>query len=212
MTLCEPVFVYGAGGHAKVVIDILEQQQVPIAAVLDDNEALRGKTILGYAIQHTVEVIDDLPSQGIRRSVVAIGDNRVRELQAASLMQKGFELVTCIHPSAVISRHAQVCAGVVVMAGVMVNPAAVIRDFAILNTGCTIDHDCDIGIAVHVGPGVHVGGTVQIGDRTLIGTGASIKHNCRIGHDVIVGAGAAVIGDLPSQVTAVGVPARVIHD
>lgn len=206
------VFVYGAGGHAKVVIDVLEQAGYTVCVVLDDNKDLDGRTLLGYPVRHTVNVFDSLQADGIQHGIVAIGDNRIRQRQAASLEAKGFSLVTAIHPSAVISRHSIIQAGTAIMAKVVVNPGCRIGKHVILNTGCVIDHDCTIRDFVHIAPGVSMSGGVIIGERAMIGTGTNIINNVEIGSDTLIGAGAAVISDIPKQVKAVGVPAKVIHN
>lgn len=206
------VFLYGAGGHARVVIDVLEQTGIKVRVVIDDNKELDGRTILGYPIRHTVNVFDSLLEEGIQHGIVAIGDNRIRQRQAASLTSNGFKLITAIHPSAVISQHAVLGRGITIMANAVINPGCKIGDNVIVNTGSVIDHDCIIDECAHIAPGVSISGTVKIGERTFIGTGTSIKNNVEIGSDTTIGAGAAVISDIPKQVKAVGVPAKVIHE
>jgi len=207
----EKIFVYGAGGHAKVVIDILECRGLTIGAVLDDDERLAGKEIMGYKILPATDVLQSLIHQNIRQGIIAIGDNQVRENKAKLIQSLGYELVAAVHPQAVIAKTVRIGVGTVVMAGVVVNSDTVIGENVILNTGCTVDHDCVIGNAVHISPGTHLGGNVAVGERTQVGIGAAVLPNIRIGCDVRVGGGAAVIRDLPDGVTAVGVPARVIR-
>jgi acetyltransferase-like isoleucine patch superfamily enzyme len=79
----------------------------------------------------------------------------------------------------------------------------------IVNTGATIDHDCVLGDGVHVCPGAHLAGEVRVGDETWIGIGASVVQSVCIGSRAVVGAGAVVIGDVPDDVTVVGVPAVI---
>ncbi len=204
------VFIYGAGGHAKVIIDILEQAGLRACVVLDDDQELDGRTLLGYPVRHTVHVFDSLIDEGIRNGIVAIGDNRIRQRQAESLEAKGFGLITAIHPSAVVSKHAQIQAGTVITANAVVNPGCQIGKNVIINTGSVIDHDCILHDAVHITPGVTLSGNVTVGERAMIGTGSSVKNNVTIGSDTVIGAGAAVISDIPKQVKAFGVPAKVI--
>lgn len=206
------VFIYGAGGHARVVIDLLEQIGIKVRVVLDDNKELDGRTILGYPIRHTVNVFDTLLDEGIDHGIVSIGDNRIRQRQAASIEANGFKLITAIHPSAVISQHASIGTGTVIMANAVVNPCCKIGNNVIINTGSVIDHDGIICDAAHIAPGVSISGTVIVGERTMIGTGTSVINNVEIGSDTLIGAGAAVISDIPKQVKAVGVPAKVVHE
>ncbi len=204
------VFVYGSGGHAKVVADILIRGGTEVVAILDDDESRVGIHILDCPVVRADVALDMLCNQGVEGGIIAIGDNRIREEKAELIRHKGYRLESAVHPSAVIASDVQLGEGTVVMAGAVVNPGSTIGENCILNTGCTVDHDCSIGPHVHLSPGVHLGGCVTIGERTHIGIGASVLNNLTIGANTIVGGGAAVIRDLPDGVTAVGVPAKIV--
>jgi sugar O-acyltransferase (sialic acid O-acetyltransferase NeuD family) len=143
--------------------------------------------------------------------IVAIGDNRIRAEIFGRLCKLGLMPVLVVHPSAVISRFAQVGVGTVVTAGVLVNPAASIGEDCILNTGCSVDHDCRVAAHCHLCPGVRLAGSVVVGAGTMIGTGAVVMPNINIGEGCVVGAGAVVTNDLPPKVVAYGNPTRVIR-
>ena len=140
--------------------------------------------------------------------VVAIGNNTVRHAKLMELVGAGAQLVSLIHPHAMISRYAAIGMGSVVFAGVVVNAGAQIGSGAILNTGCSVDHDCVLEDAVHVSPGARLAGAVQVGSKSWIGIGACVRQSIHIGSHVIVGAGAAVVSDVADSHTVVGVPAR----
>jgi len=210
MNVPKRVFLYGSGGHAKVIIDILRLNGAEVAACLDDDPAKAGGFVMGVPIFHAQEGFAQLKEQGALAGIVGIGNNRIREEKTALLRAQGFRLATAIHPSAIIASDVIIGDGTAVMAGVVVNCGARIGENAILNTSCSVDHDCVIGNNVHISPGAHLGGTVVIGDGTHIGIGAVVLPNLTIGKNVMVGGGAAAIGDLPDGVTAVGVPARII--
>ncbi|MEW6234677.1 MAG: acetyltransferase [Candidatus Omnitrophota bacterium] len=206
----ERVFLYGSGGHAKVIIDILRLNGVEVAVCLDDDPAKSGGLVMGVPIRYAPDELARLKEQGVLTGIVGIGNNRIREEKAALLRAQGFRLAATMHPAAIIARDVVIGDGTAVMAGVVVNCGARIGENAILNTSCSVDHDCIVGDNVHISPGARLGGTVVIGDGTQIGIGAVVLPNLKIGRNVIVGGGAAVIGDLPDSVTAVGVPARII--
>lgn len=206
----QPVFIYGASGHAKVVLDILHLNRRPVVAVLDDDESKIGTTIYGYTIMHPSQTLDRLKDQQILSCIVSIGDNRAREAIQQKLMAYGFVPATAIHPSAVISPSVLIGQGSVIMGGAVINADTRLGDGVIVNTGATVDHDCLIDDSSHISPGAHLAGNVTVGKRTHIGIGAAIIQHIRIGNDSTIGAGSVVIRDVPSAVTAVGVPASVI--
>lgn len=205
----QELVVFGASGHAKVVIDLIEQQGVyAIAGLFDDDPTRKGEHFFGYQVLGTRA---DLPAQGpatLGHAIVAIGDNAGRAAVAAYLDQREWRFVTAIHPRASISRGASIGPGSVVMAGCVVNADACLGAHVILNTGATVDHDCRIEDAVHIAPGAHLCGGVRVGRGSLIGAGTTVTPGVRIGERVIVGAGSTVLRDVADGATVSGVPAR----
>ncbi len=205
----KPVIVFGASGHAKVVIDVLENQgRYEVACLIDDNPSIKGQNIYGYRVTGGKA---GLTAKGCGDCLIAIGDNRVRQEIAAWVELKGFKLARAVvHPSCQLARGVTIGDGSVAMAGSVVNSDSVIGKNTIINTGATVDHDCRIGDSVHVAPGVTICGGVLVGDLTLIGAGATIHPNVKIGKNVTVGAGATVLNDVEDNVSVVGTPAKVI--
>ena len=203
------VLIYGAGGHGKVVLDILERiAEYEIVGWVDDAPTRSGSRFCGYPILGSLEV---LLERGVQEQVVvAIGDNKTREDLVRRLESEGWEFATAIHPSASIARDVTLDSGTVVMANVAVNSGTVVGRHVILNTGATVDHDCAIGDFAQISPGVHLGGSVTVGSQANVGIGASVIPGIAIGTGSVIGAGAAVVCDIPSYVIATGVPARVI--
>jgi sugar O-acyltransferase (sialic acid O-acetyltransferase NeuD family) len=206
------IFVFGASGHAKVVIDIIERQGIyDIAFLVDDDASLEGRSIYGYNVIGGKDILLEKSKEvEIAGGVVAIGSNAARMVVSSWVEKKGFSLVTAIHPDSHMARGVEIGGGSVVMAGTVINSDTKIGSDVIINTKASIDHDCVIGNDVHVAPGSTICGTVKIGSGTFIGAGATIIPNLVIGRNVTVGAGAAVIEDLPDGVTVVGVPARIV--
>lgn len=209
----DKIFVFGASGHAKVVIDIIEQQGVfEIAALVDDNALLKGTSVYGYIVRGgKAELLALQESQGLSKGIVAIGSNAARCAVSSWLISNGFGLVRAIHPSAQLARGVKIGAGTVVMAGAVINSDAFIGSNVIINSRTSIDHDCIIGDDTHIAPGVTLCGTVTVGEGTFICAGATVIPNLTIGANVVVGAGATVIRDVPDNVVVVGTPARVVE-
>lgn len=204
----ERIFVFGASGHAKVVIDIVERQGLyEIAFLADDDLSLKGTDLFGYrVIGGKVELLES----GLRKGIVAIGSNTARRSVAAWMTEHCFELVSAVHPSAQIARGVAIGRNNAVMAGAVINPHCTLGDHVIVNTKASIDHDCTIGDGVHIAPGATLCGTVKVGAGTFICAGATVIPNLTIGCNVVIGAGSAVIKDVRDNVVAVGIPAKVV--
>jgi sugar O-acyltransferase (sialic acid O-acetyltransferase NeuD family) len=209
--MSKSVFIWGASGHAKVVADILRQTEFDVVGFLDDtNPDRRGESFCKATVLGDANQLQKIYESGVRKAIVAFGDNMRRLAVGELLEERGFELITAIHPSAVIAPDALVGSGSMVAAGAVMGPGAVIGRCAILNTAATVDHDCTVADGAHIGPGAHIAGHVQVGRCAWIGIGATIIDRKRIGAWSIVGAGAVVIEDVPDRVLVAGVPARVI--
>lgn len=196
------VIVIGAGGHGRVIGDIITACGDHVAGFLDDRPA---EDFSGLAILGKISAISDLA--GDFRFIIGIGNNAVRRQLSE---QYALSWYTAIHPSAVISPSATIEEGTAVMANAVVNAAARVGKHTIINTAAIIEHDNNIGDYCHISPRAALGGTVRIGNDTHIGIGAVVINNIEICHHCIIGAGAAVIRDICEPGTYAGVPARKI--
>lgn len=206
------ILVYGASGHAKVVIDIVERAgNHEIALLIDDNPHFKGARFFGYRVLGGMNDLDawlarNRPIGGI----VAIGDNAARTRIAASLKRKGLTLVSAIHPAACIGRDVAIGPGAVIMGGCAINSGTTIGANAIINTGATVDHDCTVGAGTHIAPGVHLCGGVRVGAGAFLGAGTIVIPDISIGRGAVIGAGSTVIRNVAAGVTAAGTPCRAI--
>ena len=205
--------IFGAGGHGRVVLDILcTAGSHDVVGFLDSDANLSGRFIDGVKVLgQPAQVAGLRQSVGATHCIVAIGDNGVRRAMAERIEGMGFELANAIHPSANVARNASLGRNVVVAAGVVVSAHAQIGDSVILNTGCIVDHESLIGTATHICPGARLAGRVTVESGAFVGIGATIIQSVRVGYEAIVGAGAVVVGDVPPMATVVGVPARPIR-
>ena len=138
----------------------------------------------------------------------AVGDARGRLQILQRVRDAGFELPVLVHPKAIVSQHAKLDGGTVVVGGAVVNIGSEVAEGCIVNTGATVDHDCRLAAGVHICPGAHLAGEVHVGARTWFGIGAIARQGVHIGADVTVGAGAVCIANVRDGVTVVGVPAK----
>jgi sugar O-acyltransferase (sialic acid O-acetyltransferase NeuD family) len=204
------VFVFGASGHGKVVADIAVAAGLDLAGFVDDDPERQRAGLWGLPVRGWDEFAALADGPGKPSVLLGIGDNRARERVFESVRSAGFEILTVVHPSAVVSPRARLGPGTVVMALVAVNPDAEVGAGVILNTGCVVEHDCRVGRFAHLSPNVALGGGVEVGDRTHLGLGACVLPLVKVGADTRVGAGAVVTRDAPSGRTLVGVPARML--
>ncbi len=202
-----PVWVFGAGGHAKVVIETIRAARTwDVAGLLDDDPRRWGTEFLGIPVGGEVSQ-RAITRFGIERAIIAIGPNAVR-VEVARRLAHVVSWINAIHPTAYLAPGVRLGAGSVVCAGAVLQPETVIGDHAILNTMCSVDHDGVIGDFAHVGPGVHLAGTVKIEEGAFLGVGSCVAPGRVVHAWAVVGAGAAVVTDIPEGVTAKGVPAR----
>lgn len=190
--------VIGAGGHAKVIIEIIEEMGGTVQSVNDSDP--EKKELLGYRVS------TELPSDG-SVIVIAIGNNRLRKKIAAGI-QTGFG--KAIHPKSNLSSRSLVGEGTVIMAGATINSEARIGKHCIINTNASVDHDCLLADFVHISPGASLAGGVTVGEGSHIGIGSNIIPGIKIGKWVTIGAGASIIEDVPDHAVVVGVPGKII--
>lgn len=204
------VHIIGAGGHGRVVYEALMASAEPDHVVWHD-DAWEQLTPITPARQ--IQSVDALlEAARPQMCIVAIGNAADRMRLLLQLLERGHEMITVQHPTASVSPTASVDAGCVVMANAVIQTGAQLGRGVIVNTAATIDHDCHIGEGVHIAPGVTLAGDVRIGRRSWVGLGAVIREGVEIGEDAVVGAGAVVLKDVPTAVTVIGNPARVMAD
>jgi len=195
------VWIYGASGHGKVILDILQKLNVHVAGFLDDDDSLH--VFMDYKVIRPAELT------GHNFEVaMAIGDNQTRK---KVVERSRYNFAPAIHPSAVISANATIEEGTVIMAGAIIQSGCSIGKHVIINTGAIVDHDCAIGDFAHISPGAVLCGNVTIGDCTWVGAGSTIIEGITVGRNVIVGAGSLIREDVPESVLVVGNPQRTVR-
>ncbi|MEG1547529.1 MAG: acetyltransferase [Clostridia bacterium] len=197
------VIILGAGGHGKVIMDIIKKNGDAVVGFLDDNP--QDGFLCGLPVLGPICAIENYREQAT--FVLAVGSNETRKLLAETFAARWY---TAIHPSAQISEDVKIGAGTVVMANAVINASSIIGKHCIINTGAIVEHDNTIGDYVHLSPQAVLCGTVQVGALSHIGAGAVVINNITIGERVTLGAGAVVVRNICEPGTYVGVPARRI--
>ncbi len=193
--------IYGASGHAKIIIDLLHSRRTEIHNIIDDNKAIT--EIYKYPVVHVLT-----PEILRRTTIIAVGDNKTRKSISSSFKGEFFRGIS--HATAVVDGTVELGKGTVVMANAAINADTVIGEHCILNTGCIVEHDCLLEDFVHVSPGAVLAGGVRVGEGSHIGIGALLIPGKKIGKWCTIGAGAVIIDDVPDYATVVGNPGKVI--
>ncbi len=205
----------GAGGHSKVLVDIVRRHaEFHLVGMIDADEARWGQLHCGVPILGGEGALPDLLREGVvDAAFVGLGgvpSNARRRALYERLKGWGFPIVSLVHPSAVIADSVRMDEGVMVMGGAVINPEALLERSAIVNSMALVEHDCRIGAFAHICPGARLGGSVEVGEEAFVGLGSVVIQGVRIGAHAVVGAGAVVLADVPQGVTVVGCPARAI--
>lgn len=198
------IIIVGAGGHARVIADIIKKNHDKVVGFLDDDISTPSE-IMGIPYLGTVSEIKKYSDRFY--FIIGIGNNNIRKKIAESYKVKWY---TAIHSSAEIAENVTIDEGSVVMAKAVINTFARIKKHCIINTGAVIEHDNIIGSYSHISPNATLCGTVSVGECTHIGAGAVVKNNISICDKVTVGIGGIVVRNIDVEGTYIGVPVRII--
>lgn len=203
------ILLVGAGGHCKVILDLLlRSKEFKVAGIIDKKERI-GERILGVPVNGTDPDLPRFIKAGVKHcfiSVGSVGDPRLRVKLYDLAKNAGFVFPNLVSPRAIVSSYASLGNGNFIAPGVIINAGSKVGDNCIINTGAIIEHDCVIGDHVHVASGSVLSGGVSVGDYTHIGTGAFVIQNLKIGERTIIGAGSVVTRDVRKNVLAYGNP------
>jgi sugar O-acyltransferase (sialic acid O-acetyltransferase NeuD family) len=201
------VFILGASGHAKMVIEALaSMHHYELYGCLDKHRTF--DQLLGFPVLEENPQILETLLQAKAKVLVAMGENRLRMQLMNQMQAKGFSFATAIAPSAYVSASAQIGPGSVVMPKAVVGAATRIGQGVIVNTASSIDHDCTVEDFAHIAPGCHLAGNVTVQQGAMLGIGTCVIPKRSIGKWSILGANSTVIADIPSESTCVGTPAK----
>ena len=209
----ERVAIIGAGGNARVLVDMIRSaSRYEIVGILDDNTARHGADIYGHKVLGGRELLGSLRDDGVLHAVNAVGSagrNEVRNRVFCDLLDRGFLLPAIVHPSVILARDVKLGRGALLMAGVIVNPGSRIGDNVLVNTGTVVEHDCVLENDVFIGPACALAGGTHVEHGAFVGVGAKTIQGIRIGARSRVAGGAMVIRDVDPDTLVAGVPATV---
>ncbi len=210
----DKVIVIGAGGLAREVVDILlacNQGGIKyeIIGFIDENVANHGKVLNGFPILGDFSWFQNVDKTEIRL-IAGIGSPAIRKKMIQKALDIGLKFINIFHPSAIVTPFINYGVGVVLTAGCILTNQIQIGNHVFLNLDCTVGHDAIIRDYCNINPGVHISGNVTLETGCEIGTGANIIQGINIGKWSVIGAGSVVVRDVPANVTAVGIPSKII--
>lgn len=195
------LYLFGASGHCKVIVDILKSKNEFVTAIFDDQPKV--ENLLEIPVIHAEKCID-LSNDKL---IVSIGNNKTRK-KIAERLNANFHIA--IHKKSILSPSTKIGGGTVIMASVTINASTAIGKHCIVNTGAIVEHDCTIDDYVHISPNVSLAGGVSVGEGSHIGIGATVIQGVKIGKWAMIGAGAVLIKDVPDYAVVVGNPGKII--
>lgn len=199
------LMLIGASGHAKVVIEAIQESDNDCIIILtDQDESKYQETLIDNISISKLGDWEQLPEY----FHVSIGDNSTRKKLSDIAKRASKIAYTVAHPEASISPSATIGAGSFIAAKAIIGPEAIVGEGCIINHGAIVDHDCRVGAFSHVAPNATLGGAVEVGINCLIGAGSVVLPLVSIGCNVVVGAGAVVNRGIVDEQTVVGIPAR----
>lgn len=206
------VYIIGAGGHAKVIANVIYKLGDIVKGFLDDNVPI-GTTIIREKEIKVVGTIADITNLKLKYPetgfIIGIGDNITRKKICEQLGDK-IKYYTAIDPSSQIALDVEIGEGTVILANACINTNAKIGKYCIINTGAIVEHDNILEDYVHISPNATLSGTVKIGEFTHVGSGATVKNNINICNNCIIGIGTAVVKDIEKPGVYAGVPSKRI--
>ena len=210
------IVVIGASGFAREVKFLIEEI----------NQNRKVYKFLGYLVSDlnqisandsSDEVLGDFSWFDKYNEVinVAIGignpKNRIKIGDALSNKYSNIIFPSLVHPNVIYDQNScTIDRGVIICSSTVLTVHVLVKEFSLLNLCCTVGHEAVIGKGSVLNPTVNISGGASIGEGVLIGTGAQILQYISIGDNSIIGAGACLTKSIPSNVIAVGVPAKVI--
>ncbi len=213
---CE-LFIFGGGGHARVLLDTLSLQHPDwLIGILDRDPRLFSTEVMGGLVLGGDDLISDIvrlkPGARFTIGLGSAADCGPRRTLFERCAAAGLTPESIRHPTASVSSFARIGPGTQLLPLSIVNAGASVGANVIINSGAIVEHDCEISDHAHIASGATLASAVVIGSGAHIGAGASVRQCLRIGAGAVIGAGAAVVRDVDPGTVVAGVPARLIAD
>lgn len=191
-----PLYILGSSGHAQEIAAYARVIDPERRIYFVDDGARDGRCL-------TLRDYLSRVQQDRGESILGAGRCEIRRRMLQQIIPP---FATIIHPSAVVM--GTIGPGCVIAPGAIVAPNTHLDPHVLVNYNATIGHDAIIRRLSVIGPGANVSGWCVLDEAVYVGAGAQIREHIEVSHDVIVAMGAVVTANIPSELIAIGVPAR----
>jgi UDP-N-acetylbacillosamine N-acetyltransferase len=195
----DKIYIYGGSGHGLVVADIARACGYKEIVFIDDGD-------------NPYPSFDKIKNDNQVPIALGVGDNKTRATLFKKVINYNFQLITLIHPSAIVSSSVTIGIGSVIMPNVVVNSHSILGKCVILNSSSIIEHENSIRDFTHISPAVALSGNVTIDNFTHIGIGTSIRQGINIGKNCIIGAGSVVVKNIKDNQICFGNPCKIVRN
>lgn len=204
----EKIILIGAGGHAKSIIDSIEQTGIYQIIGFSEKKKDESVNYRGYKIICTDDELEELYKSGVQNAFITIGymgNSNLREKLYYKLKSIGFNLPSIVDNSAILAIDVQIGKGCYIAKGTILNSQTFINDLAIINTGAVIEHECYIGFNTHIAGNSTICGNVNVGNNVFVGASSTVIQGVKIGDNTIIGAASKVIHDVGNNKKIFGI-------
>ena len=209
---CRRILIVGAGGFGREVLqwarDAWPTATARIAGFLSsDAGALEGLDC-GLGVLGSPD--DYRPTPG-DRLLLAIGIPYVRRTVAESLLAKGAEFLTLIHPTAIVTPSATIGLGSILCPFSLASDSCRLGRFSLMNYHSSLGHDATAGDFSVLSPYATLGGHAHIEDDVFLGLHSSVGPGKTVGARSKVSANSCVLATAPADSIIYGVPGRIVR-
>ena len=196
--------IFGVGGHALSIADLLVNIEDSVVFFCTDQEAIP-----------VPKGFEQIPLSQLKANptdfevVIGVGEREVRAKIIKLLAGLNFYYPIVVHPRAYVSKSATIGQGTVVFSNSYIGPEVQIGDFVIINTNTIVEHNASVSNSAVLSPSVTMAGSSTVGESTFIGMGSCVSANVQIGDHCVIGANSFVNSHIPSHSKAFGTPAKV---
>jgi sugar O-acyltransferase (sialic acid O-acetyltransferase NeuD family) len=196
--IMKKVIIFGTGGFAKIIYLYLQKDPTfNIIAFTANEQSIKEKTLYNLPVV-PFETIEQKYSPDEYEMFIALGYtdmNRKRAKFFKEAKDKGYTLISYIHPSSIVNDEFQIGENCFIFENNVIQPFVKLEDNVIIWTGNVISHHTTIKNHCFIVSHVAIAGNTVIEPYCFIGINATIRNSIRIAKECIIGAGTVILKD-----------------